>query len=179
MPHRASASPARQARMGMPARRHGRRRRCQLLFDRNRNRQTAARMGLSGISAARQILRRDRAVPRASVRRQNVPSLACSAFGRRPVAQERPRPRKISVAFAGPSAGVGIGSAGADRARRKKPSSWAPIHDDVQDLQQALARYGYGIPIQRQIRRTPWEVVAAVQSISAPPGSTESPITRR
>ena len=46
---------------------------------------------------------------------------------------------------------------------RGEPLKLGTISDDVRDLQQALARYGYGIPINGKYDATTMEVVTAFQ----------------
>jgi N-acetylmuramoyl-L-alanine amidase len=46
---------------------------------------------------------------------------------------------------------------------RGEPLKLGTISDDVRDLQQALARYGYGVPISGKYDATTMEVVAAFQ----------------
>jgi N-acetylmuramoyl-L-alanine amidase len=46
---------------------------------------------------------------------------------------------------------------------RGEPLKLGTISDDVRDLQQALARYGYGIPINGKYDATTMDVVTAFQ----------------
>ena len=93
--------------------------------------------------------------------RRNVPShrvLAHSDVA--PSAQEGPR-RKISVAFDGQFRRRPLGAAGADRARR---NAQARRHQRRRrDLQLALARYGYGVPVTGKYDAATMEVVTAFQ----------------
>ena len=78
------------------------------------------------------------------------------------------------------NSGVGHWVQPAPIVRGETARSSAAIGDDVLGLQQALAKYGYGIPTSRKIRRRPpWKWSPPSSATSAPPASTASPIIRR